>query len=146
MGITSTPRYKIKGVPHPGRVEFKVVVEIFSRPRVLYRHQGPDFRASISDVVPDATYRPSLLRAITTRVNWRTPSTASYLSERRTNSGPLGDKGCPHNGYGTLPGCDGGAEHPSTGHLVRDRVSPHPAVFLGCHHPRVPEDGRGPGQ
>jgi hypothetical protein len=57
LGITSAPRYRIKGVPHPGRVEFKAVVEIFSRPRVLYRHQGPAFRASISDVVADAAWQ-----------------------------------------------------------------------------------------
>jgi hypothetical protein len=66
--------------------------------------------------------RPSLLGVVTTRVNWRTPSTASYLSERKTNSRPLGDEGCPQNGYGTPPGCDGGAEHPSTGRSARDRV------------------------
>jgi hypothetical protein len=54
LGITSAPRYRIKGVPRPGQVEFKVVLEIFSGPRVLYRHQGPAFRASISDVVADA--------------------------------------------------------------------------------------------
>jgi hypothetical protein len=34
--------------------------------------------------------RPSLLRAIATMVNCKTPSTASYLRERRTNSRPLG--------------------------------------------------------
>jgi hypothetical protein len=34
--------------------------------------------------------RPSLLGAVATRVNYRTPSTASYLSERRKNSRPLG--------------------------------------------------------
>jgi hypothetical protein len=42
---------------HPGRVEFKVVVEIFSGPKVLYRHQGPAFRASISDGVADAAWQ-----------------------------------------------------------------------------------------
>jgi hypothetical protein len=57
LGITSTPRYRIKGVPHPGQVEFKAVVEIFFGPRVLYRHQGPAFRASISDVVADAAWQ-----------------------------------------------------------------------------------------
>jgi hypothetical protein len=57
LGITSTPRYKIKGVPHPGRVDFKAVAEIFSGPWVLYRHQGPAFRASISDVVADAAWQ-----------------------------------------------------------------------------------------
>jgi hypothetical protein len=54
LSITSAPRYRIKGVPCPGRVEFKVVAEIFYGPRVLCRHQGPAFRASISDVVADA--------------------------------------------------------------------------------------------
>jgi hypothetical protein len=34
--------------------------------------------------------RPSLLEAIATRMSCRTPSTASCLSERRTNSRPLG--------------------------------------------------------
>jgi hypothetical protein len=57
LGITSAPGYQIKGVPRPGRVEFKVVVEIFFVPRVLCRHQGPTFRASISDVVIDAAWQ-----------------------------------------------------------------------------------------
>jgi hypothetical protein len=56
IGITSTPRYRIKGVPRLGQVEFKAVAEILSRPRVLCRHQGPAFRASISDVVADAAW------------------------------------------------------------------------------------------
>jgi hypothetical protein len=38
-------------------VEFKAVAEIFSGPRVLGRHQGPAFRASISDAVADATWQ-----------------------------------------------------------------------------------------
>jgi hypothetical protein len=38
LGITSAPRYRIKRVPRPGLVEFKVVVEIFSGPRILCRH------------------------------------------------------------------------------------------------------------
>jgi hypothetical protein len=60
--------------------------------------------------------------------------------------GLWGEEGCPQNGYGTPPGCDGGAEHPPVGRSARDRVSLHPAVKLGSHHPRVPEDGRGLGQ
>jgi hypothetical protein len=55
LGISSAPRYRIKGVLCPGWVKFKAIAEIFSEPRVLYRHQGPAFRASISDVVADAT-------------------------------------------------------------------------------------------
>jgi hypothetical protein len=79
-------------------------------------------------------------------MNYRTLSTTSCLSERRTNSRPLGEEGCPQDGDGAAPGHDGGAEHPPAGCSVRDQVSPHPAVKLGCHHPRVLEDGRGLGQ
>jgi hypothetical protein len=57
LGITSAPRYRIKGVPHPEWVEFKVGAEIFSLPRVLCRHQAPALRASISDVVADAAWQ-----------------------------------------------------------------------------------------
>jgi hypothetical protein len=56
LGITSALRYRIKGVQRPGWVEFKVVAEIFSGPRVLCSHQGPAFRASISDVVAHAAW------------------------------------------------------------------------------------------
>jgi hypothetical protein len=38
LGINPTPRYRIKGVLLPKRVEFKAVAEIFLGPRVLYRH------------------------------------------------------------------------------------------------------------
>jgi hypothetical protein len=54
LGITSTPRYRIKGVLCLGRVEFEAAAEIFSGPRVLCRHQGPSFRASISDAMTNA--------------------------------------------------------------------------------------------
>jgi hypothetical protein len=35
LGITTAPTYRIKEVPHPGRVEFKAVAEIFFGSRVL---------------------------------------------------------------------------------------------------------------
>jgi hypothetical protein len=35
LGITTTPRYRIKEVPHLGRVEFKAIAEIFFGSRVL---------------------------------------------------------------------------------------------------------------
>jgi hypothetical protein len=57
LGITSASRYRNKGVPCLGRVEFKVVAEIFSGPRVLCKHQGPTFRAYISDVVADVAWQ-----------------------------------------------------------------------------------------
>jgi hypothetical protein len=39
LGITTTPRYRIMEVLHPGRVDIKVVVEIFFGSRVLCRHK-----------------------------------------------------------------------------------------------------------
>jgi hypothetical protein len=57
FGITTAPRYRIKEVLRPGRVEFKVIAEIFFRSRVLCRHKGPAFRTSRSDVVTNATWQ-----------------------------------------------------------------------------------------
>jgi hypothetical protein len=57
LGITTAPRYRIKEVPHPGRVKFKAVAEIFFGSRVLCRHKGPAFRTSRSDVVADAAWQ-----------------------------------------------------------------------------------------
>jgi hypothetical protein len=36
LGITTTPRYRIKEVPRSGRVEFKAIAEIFFESRVLH--------------------------------------------------------------------------------------------------------------
>jgi hypothetical protein len=44
LGITTTPRYRIKEVPRSGRVEFKAIIEIFFGSRILCRHKGPAFR------------------------------------------------------------------------------------------------------
>jgi hypothetical protein len=57
LGITTTPRYRIKEVPRSGRVEFKAIVEIFFGSRILCRHKGPAFRTSHSDVVADAAWQ-----------------------------------------------------------------------------------------
>jgi hypothetical protein len=57
LGITTAPRYRIKEVPHSGRVEFKAIAEIFFGSRVLCRHKGPAFRTSRSDVVADAAWQ-----------------------------------------------------------------------------------------
>jgi hypothetical protein len=56
LGITTTPRYRIKKVPYLGRVEFKAIAEIFIRSSVLYRHKGPAFRTIRSDAVADAAW------------------------------------------------------------------------------------------
>jgi hypothetical protein len=57
LGITTAPRYGIKEVPCPGRVEFKAIAEIFFRSRIIYRHKGPAFRTSRSDAVADAAWQ-----------------------------------------------------------------------------------------
>jgi hypothetical protein len=57
LGITTAPRYRIKEVPHLGRVEIKAIAEIFFRSRVLYRHKGPVFRTSCSDAIADAAWQ-----------------------------------------------------------------------------------------
>jgi hypothetical protein len=57
LGITTAPRYRVKEVPHPGRVEFKAIAEIFFGSRILYRHKGPAFRTSHSDAVADAAWQ-----------------------------------------------------------------------------------------
>jgi hypothetical protein len=57
LGITTTPWYRIKEVPRSARVEFKAIVEIFFRSRILCRHKGPAFRTSHSDAVADAAWQ-----------------------------------------------------------------------------------------
>jgi hypothetical protein len=57
LGIATAPRYRIKEVPHSGRVEFKAIAEIFFGSRVLCRHKGPAFRTSHSDAVADAAWQ-----------------------------------------------------------------------------------------
>jgi hypothetical protein len=57
LGITTAPRYRIKEVPCPGRVEFKAIAEIFIESRVLCRHKGPAFKTSHSDAIADATWQ-----------------------------------------------------------------------------------------
>jgi hypothetical protein len=57
LGITTTPRYRIKEVPRLGRVEFKAIAEICFGSRVLCRHKGPSFRTSRSDAVADAAWQ-----------------------------------------------------------------------------------------
>jgi hypothetical protein len=57
LGITTAPRYRIKEVPRPGWVEMKAIVVMFFGSKVLYRHKGPAFRTSRSDVVANAAWQ-----------------------------------------------------------------------------------------
>jgi hypothetical protein len=56
LGITTTPRYRVKEVLRLGRVEFKAIAEIFLKSRVLYSHKGLALRASRSYTVADAAW------------------------------------------------------------------------------------------
>jgi hypothetical protein len=56
LGITTTPRYRVKEVSRSGRVEFKAITEIFFGSRILCRHKGPAFQTSRSDAVADAAW------------------------------------------------------------------------------------------
>jgi hypothetical protein len=57
LGVTTTPQYRIKEVPHSGWVEFKAIVEIFFGSRILCRHKGPAFRTSRGDAVAAAAWQ-----------------------------------------------------------------------------------------
>jgi hypothetical protein len=57
LGITTAPQYRIKELPHSGRVEFKAIAEIFFRSGILCRHKWPAFRTSRSDAVADAAWQ-----------------------------------------------------------------------------------------
>jgi hypothetical protein len=92
LNITTHPEFRIKRVPHPGREEYKAVMEIFSGPNVLSSHKGPAFRATYQDAAADAAWQ-----AITTYnrryyEEQRTPSITYYLRRRRTSLRLLGSR------------------------------------------------------
>jgi hypothetical protein len=43
IDITTPPEFRIKGVPCPGREEYKAIMGILSGPNVLSHHKGPAF-------------------------------------------------------------------------------------------------------
>jgi hypothetical protein len=57
LGVTTAPRYRIKEVPRPGRVEFKAIAEIFFGSRILCWHKVLAFRTSRSDAVANASWQ-----------------------------------------------------------------------------------------
>jgi hypothetical protein len=56
LDITTPPEFRIKRVPHPGREEYKVIMEIFGGPNVLSYHKDLAFRATYQDAVADAAW------------------------------------------------------------------------------------------
>jgi hypothetical protein len=57
INITTPPEFRIMRILHPGREEYKEIVEIISGPNVLSRHKGPAFRTTYQDVVADAAWQ-----------------------------------------------------------------------------------------
>jgi hypothetical protein len=57
INITTPPEFRIKRIPHPGREEYKAIVEIISGLNVLSRHKGPAFRTTYPDPVADAAWQ-----------------------------------------------------------------------------------------
>jgi hypothetical protein len=90
LGITTTPRYRIKEVPRPGRVEFKVVQrsssDLESSTDTRDQLSGP--LAVMLLLTPPG--RPSHRGSVTTIVGCKTPSTTSCPTGRRINSRPMG--------------------------------------------------------
>jgi hypothetical protein len=81
INITTSPEFRIKRIPRPGREEYKAIVEIISGPNVLSRHNGPAFRTTYPDAVADAAWQ-----AITTysqRYHDELRNTAYHLLPQR---------------------------------------------------------------
>jgi hypothetical protein len=82
LGITTSPRYRIKEVPHSGQVEFKAIAEIFFGSRVLCRHKGPAFRTSCSDAVADAAWQ-AITSWVCSNKSWLQNSVHYLLPNRK---------------------------------------------------------------
>jgi hypothetical protein len=82
LGITTAPRYRIKEVPRSGRVEFKVIAEIFFGSRILYRHKGPAFRTSRSDAIADAAWQ-AITSGVRSNKSWLQNSVHYLLPYRK---------------------------------------------------------------
>jgi hypothetical protein len=54
LGITIALKFWIKSVPRLGRVEYRVIMEVFHRSNVVSRHMRSAFGASCNDDVADA--------------------------------------------------------------------------------------------
>jgi hypothetical protein len=82
LGITTAPWYRIKEVPHPGRVEFKAITEIFFRSRILCRHKGPTFRTSRSNAITDVAWQ-AITSWVCSNKSWLQNSVHYLLPHRK---------------------------------------------------------------
>jgi hypothetical protein len=122
LGITTTPRYRIKEVPRSGQVEFKAIVEIFFRSRILCRHKGPAFRTSCSDAVADAAWQAitSWVRSNKSRLQNSVNYFLPYRKKDQFKAYGV-KKDIPRMEIdGTPPGCGGRAENSFADRSARD--------------------------
>jgi hypothetical protein len=77
LGITTAPRYRIKEVPHSGRVEFKAIAEIFFGSRILCRTRDRPSGLHTVMLLPMLPGRLSHHGSVATRAGCRTRSTTS---------------------------------------------------------------------
>jgi hypothetical protein len=57
IDITAAPEFKIKRVPHPGREEYRAIVEIFNGPNMISRHMGLASRVTYRDALSNAAWQ-----------------------------------------------------------------------------------------
>jgi iron-sulfur cluster repair protein YtfE (RIC family) len=81
INITTPPEIRIKRILHPGREEYKAIMEIISRPNVLSWHKGPAFRTTCQDVVADAAWQ--VITTYSHRYHDELRNTVYYLLPQR---------------------------------------------------------------
>jgi hypothetical protein len=57
LGITKAPKYKVKSVPRPGRMEFTCTVEVFDRQEVVNKHACPTPHVTCAKAVANAAWQ-----------------------------------------------------------------------------------------
>jgi hypothetical protein len=57
LGITRAPKYRVKGIPRPGCMEFTCTVEVFNGQEVVGKHASPTPHAMCAEVVADAAWQ-----------------------------------------------------------------------------------------
>jgi hypothetical protein len=57
LGITKAPKYKVKSIPMPARMEFTYTVEVFDGQEVVGKHACPTPRVTCVEAVADAAWQ-----------------------------------------------------------------------------------------
>jgi hypothetical protein len=89
VNITTLPEFRIKRVLHPGREDYKAIVEIFNGPNVLSRNKGLAFRTTYQDAVADAAWQAIITYSRRYHDELRNTIYHLLLRERRRRSSRL---------------------------------------------------------